>query len=58
MLSHSVLVRGDGNVVGRDNGHLVVVEVNRPHVLGSRVDHAEEIFLARLDLPESVLTLG
>jgi hypothetical protein len=49
------LVWLDGNIVGGDDSHLVVVEVNGPHVLGRRVDDAEEIFLAGLDLPESVL---
>ena len=52
------LVWGDGNVVSCNDGHLVAVKVNGEHVLRSRVDKTEEILLARLDLPESVLALA
>ena len=52
------LIGDDGNVVNGNDSHLVVVEVNGPHVLRSRVDNAEEMLLARLDRPQSVLALA
>jgi len=36
----------------------VVIEVHGEHVLRGRVDQAEEVLLARLNLPEGVLAGG
>ena len=52
------LIGDDGNVVDSNDSHLVVVEVNGEHVLSSRVDDAEEMLLAGLDGPQSVLALA
>ena len=39
-----------------DDSHGVAIESNSPSGLSSRVDKAEEVLLARLDLPERVGT--
>lgn len=50
------LVRNYGHIIGGDDSHDMVVEVYRPHVLTGRVDEAEQMFLARLDGPQGMLT--
>ena len=49
------LIRGDGNEISSNDGHLVVIKVKGVHVLDGGVDEPESMLLAGLELPESVL---
>lgn len=48
-------VWSNGNEIGSNDGHLVVIKVKGVHILDGSVDESESMLLAGLELPESVL---